>query len=124
MLLTGHSHFDHSFDTGTWADLTSARDLLKRGAFRDALDSAKRADGAVDAIIQGYRTVEGRLKEMHRAFAEAESFGVQTVRARKLAEAARRIGARDSDDVPLLALALSLRLPLWTGIEISTALTL
>src|SRR5207245_4096522 len=75
---------------GPMADLTSARDLLKRGAFRDALDAAKRADGAVDAIINGYRTVEGRLKEIHRAFAEAEAFGVQTVRARKLAEAARQ----------------------------------
>src|SRR3989442_7098080 len=75
---------------GPMADLTSARDLLKRGAFREALDAAKRADGAVDAIINGYRTVEGRLKEIHRAFAEAEAFGVQTVRARKLAEAARQ----------------------------------
>src|SRR5207247_9965651 len=74
---------------GPMADLTIARDLLKRGAFRDALDAAKRADGAVDTIIQGYRTVEGRLKEMHRAFAETEAFGVQTVRARKIAEAAR-----------------------------------
>jgi L-ascorbate metabolism protein UlaG (beta-lactamase superfamily) len=25
LLLTGHSHFDHSFDTGTWAQLTGAR---------------------------------------------------------------------------------------------------
>src|SRR5436309_1459634 len=75
---------------GPMADLTIARDLLKRGAFRDALDAAKRADGAVDTIIQGYRTVEGRLKEMHRAFAETEAFGVQTVRARKLAEVARQ----------------------------------
>ena len=25
VLLTGHSHFDHSFDTGTWARLTGAR---------------------------------------------------------------------------------------------------
>src|SRR5947209_449185 len=31
---------------GPMADLTSARDLLKRGAFRDALDSAKRADAS------------------------------------------------------------------------------
>jgi len=25
LLLTGHSHFDHSFDTGTWSTLTGAR---------------------------------------------------------------------------------------------------
>ena len=25
VLITGHSHFDHSFDTGTWAKLTNAR---------------------------------------------------------------------------------------------------
>src|SRR5690348_2156756 len=24
LLLTGHSHFDHSFDTGTWSSLTHA----------------------------------------------------------------------------------------------------
>src|SRR5437867_1602446 len=75
---------------GPMADLTGARDLLKRGAFSAALDSAKRADGAVDTIIQGYRNVERRLKELHRAFAETEGFGVQTVRARKLAEVARQ----------------------------------
>src|SRR2546426_466636 len=58
---------------GPMADLTGARDLLKRGAFSDALDSAKRADGAVDTIIQGYRNVERRLKELHRAFAATEA---------------------------------------------------
>src|SRR6187455_1588281 len=25
LLLTGHNHFDHSFDTGTWAKLSGAR---------------------------------------------------------------------------------------------------
>src|SRR6185369_8643745 len=25
ILLTGHSHFDHSFDTATWSELTGAR---------------------------------------------------------------------------------------------------
>ena len=27
LLLTGHSHFDHSFDTATWSQLTGARIL-------------------------------------------------------------------------------------------------
>jgi L-ascorbate metabolism protein UlaG (beta-lactamase superfamily) len=30
VLLTGHSHFDHSFDTGTWAKLTGARIIGSR----------------------------------------------------------------------------------------------
>ena len=30
LLLTGHSHFDHSFDTGTWSSLTGARVIGSR----------------------------------------------------------------------------------------------
>ena len=30
LLLTGHSHFDHSFDTGTWSRLTGARVIGSR----------------------------------------------------------------------------------------------
>ncbi len=30
LLLTGHSHFDHSFDTGTWSTLTGARVIGSR----------------------------------------------------------------------------------------------
>src|SRR5438046_2639584 len=71
-------------------DLNPAREAIRRGAFREALDYAKRADGAVDAILDRYRKVEVRLKELHRSFAEVEGFGVQTLRARKLAEAARQ----------------------------------
>src|SRR2546425_184289 len=71
-------------------DLNNAREAVKRGAFREAIDSAKRADTGVDQILEGYRKVEGRLKEVHRSFAEAEAFGVQTTRARKLAETARQ----------------------------------
>src|SRR5256884_9287667 len=71
-------------------DLNTAREAIRRGAFQEALGYAKRADGAVDAILDRYRKVEARLKELHRAFAEGEGFGGQTVRARKLAEAARQ----------------------------------
>src|SRR5207245_1983527 len=59
-------------------------------AVREAIDSAKRADTGVDQILESYRKVEGRLKEVHRSLAEAEAFGVQTTRARKLAETARQ----------------------------------
>src|SRR5207245_10077845 len=40
----------------------------------DLIDSAKRADTGVDQILESYRKVEGRLKEVHRSFAEAEAF--------------------------------------------------
>src|SRR5438046_5739112 len=59
-------------------DLNTAREAIRRGAFREALDYAKRADGAVDAILDRYRKVEVRLKELHRSFAEVEGFGVLT----------------------------------------------
>jgi predicted nucleic acid-binding protein len=35
--------------------------------------------------------------------------------ASKIAEASRRIGNRDPDDIPILALALALNLPLWSN---------
>src|SRR5207253_2272786 len=57
---------------------------------QEASAHAKRADVAVDAILDRYRKVETRLKELHRSFAEVEGFGVQTVRARKFSEAARQ----------------------------------
>src|SRR5216110_108740 len=75
---------------GPFEDLNTAREAVRRGAFQEALGYAKRADGAVDAILDRYRTVETRLKELHRSFAEVEGFGVQTVRARKFSEAARQ----------------------------------
>jgi len=51
---------------------------------------------------------------------------------RKIAEATRRLGGRDPDDVDVLALALHLRLPVWsndddfrqTGVEWFTTATL
>ncbi|HEX9341270.1 MAG TPA: hypothetical protein VF992_08905 [Thermoplasmata archaeon] len=74
---------------GPVADLNRAREAIKRNAFREALDSAKRADAAVDEILEGYRKIEGRLRDLHRAFADAEAFGVSTIRAREFAGAAR-----------------------------------
>jgi len=39
----------------------------------------------------------------------------QTEYARWMPEAAKRIGKRDPDDVPILAVALSLNVPLWSN---------
>src|SRR5207302_1705116 len=75
---------------GPFEDLNTAREAIRRGAFQEAIAHAKRADVAVDAILDRYRKVETRLKELHRSFAEVEGFGVQTARARKLSEAARQ----------------------------------
>lgn len=70
--------------------MNSAREAFKRNAFREALDYAKRADAEVDEILDRYRKVESRLKELHRAFADAEGFGVSTARARRFAAVARQ----------------------------------
>ncbi len=70
-------------------DLGSARQALQRGGFREAMDWAKKADDAVDGIVAQYRAAQERLKTLHRAFAEAESQGVDTKPARRLAETAR-----------------------------------
>src|SRR5439155_190072 len=54
---------------GPFEDLSTAREAIRRGAFQEAIAHAKRADVAVDAILDRYRKVETRLKELHRSFA-------------------------------------------------------
>jgi L-ascorbate metabolism protein UlaG (beta-lactamase superfamily) len=44
LLLTGHSHFDHSFDTGTWSSLTGARIIGSRTTCLQALAQKVPAD--------------------------------------------------------------------------------
>ncbi len=70
-------------------DLGNARAALQRGAFREALEWARKADEVVDATVAQYRAAQERLKTLHRAFAEAEARGVDTTPARRLAEKAR-----------------------------------
>jgi len=78
------------------AFLNNARQALQRGAFKEALDWAQKADEGVETIVGRFRRVQERLKELHRAFAEAEAFGVPTKSARRVAEAAR-IAYQDHD---------------------------
>src|SRR5207237_1064275 len=75
-------------------DLNTAREAIRRGAFQEALGYAKRADGAVDAILDRYRKVEARLKELHRAFAEVEGFGVQADDYRRALDLAAAVQAK------------------------------
>ncbi len=70
-------------------DLGNARQALQRGAFREAMDWARKADDAVDKTVAEYRAAQERLKALHRAFAEAEAHGVDAKAARRLAEQAR-----------------------------------
>jgi hypothetical protein len=44
VLMTGHSHFDHSFDTATWADLTGARIIGSKTTCFQAMAQGIRAD--------------------------------------------------------------------------------
>ena len=69
--------------------LNNARQALQRGAFREALDWARRADDVVDESVGRVRRIQERLKELHRAFAQAEAQGVSAVPARRAAERAR-----------------------------------
>lgn len=73
-----------------FADLNRAREATKRGALREALEAAKQAEAAVDQILERYRNIEGRLKDLHRAVADAESLGVVATQVRKRAEVARK----------------------------------
>ncbi len=70
-------------------DLGSARAALQRNAFREAIDWAQKADEAVDKVVVQYRAAQERLKDLHRAFVEAEAHGVDTKPARRLVEKAR-----------------------------------
>lgn len=74
---------------GPLDDLGNARAALQRSAFREAIGWARKADEAVDKTVAEYRRAQERLKELHRAFAEAEARGVDAKPARRLAEQAR-----------------------------------
>ncbi len=82
------------------SNLNNARQALQRGAFREALDWAHKADDLVDQTVGRVRRIQERLKELHRAFAQAEAQGVSAVAARRAAERAREAyQAHDLDGV-------------------------
>ena len=86
------------------ADLGTARQALQRGAFREAMGWARKADDAVDRTVADYRAAQERLKALHRAFAEAEARAVDTKSARRFAERAR--DAYQAHDLRALASAV------------------
>ena len=82
------------------AHLNNAREALQKNAFREALDWADKADSGVDAAMGRVRQIQERLKDLHRAFAEAETLGVDTKPARRATERAREAyQTRDFDQV-------------------------
>jgi L-ascorbate metabolism protein UlaG (beta-lactamase superfamily) len=56
LLLTGHSHFDHSFDTATWAKLTGARIIGSRTTCLQAM-AERVPDDRCTAVNGGERVV-------------------------------------------------------------------
>jgi predicted nucleic acid-binding protein len=64
-------------------------------------------------VAETYRTRTGILEARLEALA-VKAYGPRKYRA-QLREAGRRIGDRDEDDVHLVALALRLRIPIWTN---------
>jgi len=75
--------------SGPVATLNKAREALQRNAFREAIDWAKKADEGVEQVLGRYRSAELKLRDLHRAMAEAEALGVSTTNARRFSEQAR-----------------------------------
>lgn len=71
--------------------------------------------------VQEYAPVLARKKRLHEdlvllAVATLPVTAIERkIYASGMAEASRRIGQRDPDDVPILALALTLHVPLWSN---------
>ena len=76
--------------------LNKARGALQRGQFQEALASSKKADESVEQIVREFQSVEGEIRSLQRAFADAEILGVDTSPARRLLDRARvALGQRD-----------------------------
>lgn len=71
--------------------LNRARAALQAGQFQDALAASRKADETVEAIVREYQDVEGEIRTMKRAFAEAEALGVDTSPAKRYMERAQTV---------------------------------
>lgn len=88
---------------GAMAHLNEARQAFQRGAYPDAIGWAKKADEEVEKVIGRFRSAEAKLRDLHRAFAEAEAHGVDTAGARRLADQGRQAyHERDQDGLERL----------------------
>ncbi|MGQ0798288.1 MAG: hypothetical protein ACT4OI_10580 [Methanobacteriota archaeon] len=75
--------------SGPMANLSKAREAFQRSAFAEAVAFARKADEDVEKVIGRFKAAEARLRDLHRSFAEAETLGVATAPARRLADDAR-----------------------------------
>jgi len=69
--------------------LNEAREALRKGSYRQALEFARKGDEEVERIIKEFQAVENEIRSMQRIFSEAEDTGVDTSSARRLLERAR-----------------------------------
>jgi len=89
------------------ADLTKAlelmgkaREALRQGSFKEALEFAESTDDEVNKIVKEFETVEAEIKSMQKSFALADELGVETTSAKKLLEKARiSLQSRDFSSV-------------------------
>ena len=75
--------------TGPVGLLQQAREALRQGNFEGAVELARKADSDVDAIVSEFRNVEGSIRDLGKAAAEAETFGVEVSSIRRLLDRAR-----------------------------------
>lgn len=77
-----------------------AREALRGGSFKEAMDFAQRTDDEVNKIVKEFETVEAEIKSMQKSFALADELGVETTSAKKLLEKARiSLQSRDFSSV-------------------------
>jgi len=84
------------------------------------VDEVLTAEDTLDEV-QEYAPVLARKKHLHEdlVLLAVATLPVTVIERKNyasgIAEASRRIGQRDPDDIPILALALTLNVPLWSN---------
>lgn len=85
--------------------LVDARNALKLGEYRKAMELSKRCENTLDEIIESYKKTTGMLSELEKLFSEAEKSGSDTSEAKKLLVAVKNaVSKRDFRNAYTLAI--------------------
>ncbi|MEW5937715.1 MAG: hypothetical protein AB1665_07850, partial [Candidatus Thermoplasmatota archaeon] len=88
---------------GAIEHLNSAREALKAGRFKEALEYARKSDDVVDLLVRDYEEAEETIASLEQALADAMAIGVDTNKASKChQEAKEALGSRNFSQVSIL----------------------